>query len=81
MSLTMPKLVTTTGFTKRYTKSIRDTVELLWEGPEITLQEALDIEQELLSFYHKYRVFNTRFEGNGGTEFFSRDILNMEVGS
>ncbi len=39
---------------------------------------AYKVEQGLHKKHKKHRVFNKRFENNGGTEFFSKDVLNLD---
>ncbi len=42
-------------------------------------EDAYKLEQSILTEHSEYRVNNDNFKGNGGTEFFSKDILGLEI--
>ena len=72
--------ITSVGYDKRYNKKLRDVQTLLWFSETMPREDAEELEEFIHNEFENSRMFNHHYKDNGGTEFFSYDILNKEKG-
>jgi len=70
--------ITIRSYENRYTIKERKNQKLLWVSKRYIYEDAIELEEFILEEFMEYRVFNKAYNGNGGTEFFSKDVLNKD---
>ena len=70
--------ITSVGYDKRYKRKLRANQTLLWFSKIMPRNDAEELEEFLQDEFKDYRTFNHKYRNNGGTEFFTKDILNKE---
>ena len=70
--------ITSVGYDKRYKRKLRAAQTLLWFSEIMPRNDAEELEEFLQDEFKDYRTFNHKYRNNGGTEFFTKDILNIE---
>ncbi len=70
--------ITSVGYSNRFPKSKLEEQNLLYISKEYSYEDAEELEQFLLEEFSNYRVFNKHYLKKGATEFFSKDVLNMD---
>ena len=68
--------ITSTSYDKRYNRKLRNGQQLLWFSEIMPREDAEELEEFLLDEFKEFRVFNYHYKNNGGTEFFSKNVLN-----
>ncbi len=71
--------ITSQTFKNRFPNKLLKDIKLIETWDFDSFEEARDEESRLHKLYYKHRVFNPRFANNGGTEFFKKDILGLDV--